>query len=119
MVIGGWFKVEEIKNLNIAEEFQERDNKNSNEKMSLSFNYSVDQDVDEFNKEYQRIYGTVNANEVKIMEEFGEAIIIGYNVSDKIIETAYRIMDMSDNGFSYRDIEEYIVLILNCIKGEL
>jgi hypothetical protein len=45
-------------------------------------------------------------------------MIENYKVTSNIIESAYEIMEMSDNGFSFREVEEYIIILKNCFDKE-
>lgn len=97
-----------IKNKYLHEKF---DNLRANNKMPFMYGYGIS------STDYV-YYVNWELEDFKIKQEFIDTMLYEYGCSDKTIETAYEIIDLSDNGFSYKEVEQYIVILQNLINHE-
>ena len=72
----------------------------------------------ETNPEYEKAHKIWGETDENIKHRFEAVIKLTYNASDNLIQTAYEIMDYSDNGFSYKEIEIYIIILINFYEKE-
>ena len=64
-------------------------------------------------KRFEEDYEKWRRKDKKIKKDFCNCMIDNYNASKITINFAMEIVDRSDNGFSYKDTEEWIISLLN------
>jgi len=100
-----------IKNKYLSKPFDELRNKNE---LPFHSDFGISgKDILKPHPEYQAARRIWEKTDIEIKNNFEYLMKTEYSISQNTINTAYEIQEYSDNGYSYQEVERYIVILQN------
>jgi hypothetical protein len=98
-----------IENKNIGESLDKENQENYEKYLNQKYSNASLEDK-------ELAYSEFHKKDKELDSAFEEQVKVVYNCDKNILDTAYELSDMSDNGTSYSEVENYIIVLLNFLE---